>query len=320
MENMMFCIHLTKNPLFKKIIIKKNPLKKFLLFLLFAIYSVANLYAENYIILQSRFDNETYNFKFSLFDTQNNIKIGEYNTMISQPIHLIEHNGKIYMHASFDQKLLIFDPNDLANTPPEYPIRTSTSDFTIVQDKLFFLSASHHSILVYELPSIEFLGLINTQYNPFAISSNDDKIFVSNNEKEHIDFIEVFNAKTHCASPIHNLTDYNPANEVMTSLSAFNDGLLILTNEGTQLIGLILSTFETEPYHLNKKLFSLKRHNDTLYGLSASKKIIYKIENGNLIEAFQSENIIDDFCVIDFEIKKEQKKIDILQSGTCNIL
>lgn len=316
----MFCINSTLNPLFKKIKINIKFIKIFLLFLLLEGYSYNNIYAENYIILQSKFDNETYNYKFSLFDTQNNIKIGEYSTMVSQPIRLAEHNDKIYMHASFDQKLLVFDPNNLSDTPLEYSIETSTSNFTITQNKLFFLSASHNSILVYKLPSIEFLGLINTQYRPFAISSNDAQIFISNHQKEHIDLIEVFNAETHFALPLHNLTDYNPTNAVMTSLGAFNDGLLILTNKGKQLIGLVLSTFETGTHHLNEKLFCLKGHNNNLYGLNASKKIIHKIENGNLIEAFQSENIIEDFCVIDFEIKKGQEKTEIQQSGTCNIL
>ncbi|MDP1723772.1 MAG: hypothetical protein Q8L85_03640 [Alphaproteobacteria bacterium] len=315
----MFCAASELNILFKKLSCAQIFSKKILIFLFCIGLLIGNLYAENFIILHSEYDRDAYNYNFSLFDTKDNLKIGEYSTTVSQTVNMHQYNNKIFMNLSFDQKLIEFDLSDLSNPSIEHPIMVGTNDLTITQDKIFIASTNYHSIFVYSLPSIEFLGTINTKYNPLAITSNDSKLFVSTNQKDCIDFVETFDAKTHFATSVQNLTDYNPENSIMSSLCAFDDCLLILTNKGERLIGTAFKIFETVTYCLNERLCSLKKLGNDLYGLSDSKKIIYKISNGELVKAFESDRKIDDFCVIDFEIKKDQK-IETQQSGMCNIL
>ncbi|MDP1974357.1 MAG: hypothetical protein Q8K37_00125 [Alphaproteobacteria bacterium] len=316
----MFYAASNLNKLFKKLNHTQIFNKKILIFLFYVGLSIDNLYAENFIILQSEYDREAYNYKFSLFDASNNLKIGECATNILQASNMHQHNNKIFLNFSFDQKLIEFDLSDMSKFPIEHSIMVGTNDFTMTQDKIFIASTNHNSIFVYSLPSIEFLGAINTKYKPFAIASNDNKIFVSTNQKDCIDFVEELDAKTHFATSIHNLTDYNQENAMMTSLGAYNDCLMMLTNNGGRLIGFHLKSFEAAAYDLNENLFCLKMFKNDLYGLSKSQKTIYKIENGAFVSMFESEKIIDDFCVIDFEIKKEQNKVEAVESGMCNIL
>lgn len=300
---------------------QKKQIQHFVFLVFFIVFSIHSLCAENFIILHSEYDQKSYNYKYSITDTQNNIKIGEYYSMILQSSNIYQYDQKIFMFLPFDQKLIEFKLNDISAPAVEYATMPGLHNFTISQNKLFFLSHTDNIILVYALPSIEFLGIINTKYKPLAITSNNNMVFISNSQKDTIDYIEAFDAQTHFASSVHNLTDYNPDEAWMTSLNAFEDCLLSLTDNGKQIIGLAFKPFEINAHHLKKKLFCLKQYENNLYGLSASKKEIYQIEKGMLYEKVRSDKIIEDFCVIDYDIKIiEKTKPSAEQTGSCSIL